>query len=314
MYGAVYGDACRNELEVKEMRFRINYRKKLLEKNPSLTRETVLHLLDTEPDAHVPFKERIEIFDSRIPLMHEESIISDDTHMTYATAKAVLYGLDYEKTYREVAKKELAKGLDKFGRNPFGKRFSEWANGLVKGDSYGNGCAMRISPIILTSTSLESCLNEVEKSVISSHNHPDSIFYSKALAEAMYHLKCGLSKEEVKRIIELKYFSLDYDLIDLQRNNTFSSSARITVPHALFCFLESNNFEDAIRISLSIGGDTDTVAAMSGALAEFHYGMPEDFIEQTKKIIPQEYIEVFDELYRKDLEQKWKKSRKLLKN
>lgn len=149
---------------------------------------------------------------------------------------------------------------------------------------------MRISPIGFMFNNIEDIKKESYKATIPSHNHPDSIKGAEAIAITIYLLRNGLSKEEIKNYIENNYYDLDFDLEDLQRNNRFTSKTSICIPQAIFIFLISNDFEDAIRKAISIGGDTDTIGAIVGSLAEAYYGVPEEIKEEVKKYLNDDII------------------------
>ncbi len=108
-----------------------------------------------------------------------------------------------------------------------------------------------------------------------------------------------MSKEELKTFLENNYFSLAFNLENLRHACTFTSKAINSVPQAIFCFLESNSFEDAIRTSISIGGDSDTIAAITGSLAEAYYGIPKDIIDNIKLYLKEYMIPVIDKFYEK---------------
>lgn len=237
------------------------------------------------------YEDRIKILDRNIPLFTNDSSYTDDTILTCAIYDAIKNGnCEYEKYLREYGLKEINLGLDKYGRSRFGKGFVDWLKGNYIGNSYGNGCAMRISPIGFMFNNIEDIKKESYKATIPSHNHPDSIKGAEAIAITIYLLRNGLSKEEIKNYIENNYYDLDFDLEDLQRNNRFTSKTSICIPQAIFIFLISNDFEDAIRKAISIGGDTDTIGAIVGSLAEAYYGVPEEIKEEVKKYLNDDVI------------------------
>ena len=189
-------------------------------------------------------------------------------------------------------------GLDIYNRKKFSDDFIKWLNGCSDGKSYSNGCAMRISPIGFLFNDIDKIKLESYKATIPSHNHPNSIKASEAIALSIYLLRNGISKEELKTFIEKNYFSLNYNLIDLRMNYKFTSEALSSVPQAIYCFLNSNDFEDAIRISLSIGGDSDTIATIVGSLAESYYGINKELIEKVNPYIKEYMKAILDKFYR----------------
>lgn len=267
MLGAIIGDVAGSTYEVDEV-------------------------LALKNKTRVSYEERIKILDRNVPLFKSNSSCTDDTILTAAIAECILKKGNFEDYLREFGKKEVSLGLDVYGRSRFGKGFIEWLNKNSDGTSFGNGCAMRISPISMYYDDLEDVLNETYKSTITSHNHPDSIAATKAVSIAIYMSKNKCSKEDIKNKIEQECgYDLNFNLEDLQRNYKFTSKAKDSVPQAIYCFFISNNFEDAIRKAISIGGDADTIAAITGSIAESYYGIPEEIIEVVNKYIP-DYIKV----------------------
>jgi type I restriction enzyme M protein len=156
---------------------------------------------------------------------------------------------------------------------------------------------MRISPVGFLFNSIEEVKMESYKATITSHNHPEAIKSAEAVAVSIFMLRTDFSKDEVKKYIEDNYFSLNYDLDNLSENYEFTSRAINSVPQAIFCFLQSNDFEDAIRKAISIGGDCDTIAAITGSLAEAYYSVPEELIEMVKPYISNYMFPILDKFY-----------------
>ena len=226
-----------------------------------------------------PYEERIKILNTDKDLFLPESSYTDDTVLTCAIYDAIKNGnREYEKYLRQYGLKEINLGKDKYGRSRFGKGFVEWLKGDYQGESYGNGAAMRISPVGFLFDDLEQVKEEAYKATIPSHNNPDAILGAEAVAVAINLLRKGKPKEEVLEYIKKYYYQscLDYDLEKLQRTYKFSSKTSESVPQAFYIFNEANDFEDAIRKAISIGGDADTIASIVGALAEAYYKVPEE--------------------------------------
>jgi len=144
---------------------------------------------------------------------------------------------------------------------------------------------MRVSSVGFLFDDLENVKKNSYLSTIPSHNNIDAIKASEAVSVAIYLLRMGQDKENVLDYIKNNYYDLDFDLEDLQRNNTFSSKASITIPQAFYIFSISTGFEDSIRKAISIGGDTDTIAAIVGGLSESYYGIPNKLIEEVKPFL-----------------------------
>ena len=240
-----------------------------------------------------PYEERIKILDKSVPLFTEDSSFTDDTILTCAIYDAFKNGnKDYNKYLKEYGLKEVKLGMDKYGRSRFGKGFVEWLYSDKEGNSYGNGAAMRISPIGFLSNSVDEVIKESKDATIPSHNHPDSIKGAEAVALSVFLLNNGKSKEEVIQFIKDKYYPLNYDLEVLQHTNRFSSKSSITVPQALYIFEISTDFEDCIRKAISIGGDADTIACIAGSLAEACYGVPENIKNEVRSYLSDDIYEL----------------------
>ena len=248
----------------------------------------------------IDYERRIKILDKEVPLFNEDSSYTDDTVLTAAIANAIINSKDYEETLKEYGNREINLGLDKYGRNRFGKGFCDWLKGDYIGNSYGNGCAMRISPIANYYDNEEKILEETIKATLPSHNHEESYLGALAISMCIFLARKKLSKQEIKLYIESKYgYDLNFNLRELQKKYKFSSKTKESVPQAIFCFLESNDFEDAIRKSISIGGDSDTIAAITGSIAESYYGIDEKLKKEAEKYLPEYIINITNDFYKR---------------
>ncbi len=275
MYGAIIGDMAGEYLEVLE----VNALKNNKEKRRS-------------------FEERCEILDENIPLINESATYTDDTVLTIAIADALITGKDFDKTLKKYGLKEISLGKDKYGRNRFGKGFMNWLNDSSLNESLGNGSSMRVSSIGYYFNGFEKVIEYAKLQSETTHNTNDAKNASAAVAATIYLAKKHLKKETIKKIIESYFgYNLNYNIDELRKQNTFSSLATKSVPYAIFCFLESVNFEDAIRKSLSIGGDTDTIAAITGSISEAYYGVPSYLVDMVSKKLPQDYLEIIKNFY-----------------
>ena len=271
MYGTIIGDVAGSYYEVVEI------------KNKNRT-----------------YEERIKIMDRNTILFNDKCSCTDDSILTVAIADAILNNLPYELKLKEYGLREINLGKDIYGRSRFGKGFVDWLNNNYIGESYGNGCAMIISSVVFLFNDIEKIKQESLKATIPSHNHIESIKSSEAIAISIYLLRNGISKENLKKYIETNYFKLDYDLEELRKTYKFTSRAIDSVPQAIFCFLESTDFENAIRTSISIGGDTDTIACITGALAESYYGVPKQLIKEVQPYIKEYMKDVIDKFYERE--------------
>jgi len=201
------------------------------------------------------------------PLFESRCCFTDDTVLTVAVADAIIHGTSYSDRLREYYWKYPDAG--------YGGFFHKWArsNEPKPYGSYGNGSAMRVSPIGFAFGDLDVVLAEAKRSAEITHDHPEGIKGAQAVAAAVFLARTSVSKIDLQKFVEA---SFGYDLtgrLDLIRPTyTFDVSCQATVPAAILCFLESTDFEDAVRNAVSLGGDSDTIACITGAIAEAYYG------------------------------------------
>ena len=225
-------------------------------------------------------------------LFTNEMFFTDDTVMTIAIADAIINGAKPENFILSM-KKWGGDYIDK----SYGHSFRRWLK-LDKAkpyNSWGNGSAMRVSPcgwIAKLSEPFEEGLKLTEdlakKSAEVTHNHPEGIKGAQATASSIFFMRHGKSKNAIeeyknklKDYIQNKYkYDLNFTLNEIRPSYAFNESCQKTVPQAIVSFLESENFEDAIRNAISIGGDSDTLGAITGSIAEAAYGIPEDIKEK----------------------------------
>ena len=201
------------------------------------------------------------------PLFHPLCRPTDDSILTIALADSILYGTDFA----QVMKTYYASYPDA----GFGGAFSRWARSSDSEpyNSWGNGSAMRVSPVAWAYQSLDEVLAAAEFSTAVTHNHPEGIKGAKAIAAAVFMARTGSSKAEIKAYTEAAFaYTLDDTIANLRETYTFNVSCQGSVPQAIIAFLESDSFEDSVRKAVSIGGDSDTIASMAGAVAEAFYG------------------------------------------
>ena len=274
MLGAIIGDLAGSSYEVEEVSYFRKYHKPR------------------------PYDERIKIMDKTVPLFLDNSSFTDDTCWTCAIYDAIINGnFEYEKYLREYGMRELNKGQDIYGRSRIGKGSVVWLKGTYQGESYGNGAAMRISPIGFCFDSSSQIKEESYKATIPSHNNIEALKSAEAVAISIYLLRFGIERCELKDYIENNYYKLDFDLEELRHNYTFTSRSKDSVPQAFFIFFSSNDFEDAIRKAISIGGDTDTIASITGALAEAYYGVPLELKEKLATLLDEDTYNLLKKRY-----------------
>lgn len=201
------------------------------------------------------------------PLIQENSKPTDDSVLSCAIAKCLMENLPYAETLKTFGRKYPDAG--------YGSMFIQWldAPGLEQSNSFGNGAAMRVSPIGFYFNTLEEVLAESEKQAVTTHNHPEGIKGAQAIAACVFMAKNKSTKDEIKNFIKEKFnYNLDRTLDEIRPSYEFSSYAQNTVPESIIAFLEGNNYEDTIRKAISLGGDSDTIACMAGGIAEAYYG------------------------------------------
>lgn len=211
----------------------------------------------------------------------EKNHATDDSVMTLAVAAALLES--DTKELRSQLQRNAVFYMRKFGnrcpRAGYGGRFKKWLQNpeMEAYDSYGNGSAMRVSACGWVGRSLDE-VKELSYDVTSvTHNHPEGLKGAKATAVAVFLARNGAAKEDIKSYIESHYYKLDFTLDEIRASYKFDESCQGTVPQALQAFLEANDYEDAIRNAISLGGDSDTLAAITGAVAEAYFGLPPFF-------------------------------------
>ncbi|MBN1532539.1 MAG: ADP-ribosylglycohydrolase family protein [Spirochaetes bacterium] len=223
--------------------------------------------------------ERHNIKTTDFPLFGPRSRFTDDTVLTVATAEAILRGGDYRDFYREYYRRYPDAG--------YGGFFRQWgaARDPAPYGSFGNGSAMRVSPVGFACATLEETLREAARSAAVTHDHPEGIRGAQAVASAVFLARSGAGKDAIRDYIAGTFrYDLSADIDWLRKHYTFDVSCQGSVPQAIIAFLRSRDFEDAVRIAVSIGGDSDTIACMCGGIAQAHYGsVPAGITEEAMK-------------------------------
>lgn len=206
-------------------------------------------------------------------LFNKKSHFTDDTVMTLAIADWLIE----DKNSRDVLIQKLKFYGQKYPNAGYGRMFSQWVlseNPLPYG-SWGNGSAMRVSPVAWAGESLEEVQKLARISSEVTHNHPEGIKGALATADAIYLARIGSSKEEIKEHIEIRYdYDLDRTVDEIRPGYKFDVSCAGCVPESIICFLEADDFEDTIRNTVSLGGDADTMAAIAGPIAAAYWEVP----------------------------------------
>lgn len=223
-------------------------------------------------------------------LFSELSRFSDDTVTTIAVANWLLKEEPLVDSLRSWARR--------YPRSSWGKRFFYWLfadQPQPPYNSFGNGSAMRVSPCGYVAQSLEEALALSKESAEVTHNHPEGIKGAQAIAIALFLARNKASKKEIKEYITHHF---DYDLTptceDLRKNSFHSETCQETCPRAIIAFLESQDYESSLRLAISIGGDSDTIAAMTGGISAAYYGIPEQIVERARKYLPADILEVVE--------------------
>ena len=209
------------------------------------------------------------------PLFSSESHFTDDTVMTIAVAEALM-DCTADSTDDEIRQK-LMDSMRKYGKlypnAGYGNRFMVWLLSNPKPyNSYGNGSAMRVSPVAWLYNDLETVRRMARLSADVTHNHPEGIKGAEATASAIFLARTGHSKAEIKAYIEQEFgYSLNRTCDEIRPTYFHVESCQETVPEAITAFLEGNDFEDVIRTAVSLGGDCDTLTAIAGSIAEGFY-------------------------------------------
>ncbi len=223
-------------------------------------------------------------------LLSPESTFTDDTVMTVAVAAWLLDGLDLAETLRDFGRRHLWSG--------YGLSFLEWLLDATKGpyDSWGNGSAMRVSPVAWAFEDLEQVLEWARRSAEVTHNHPEGIRGAQATALAVFLGRKGAGMDEIRRQVESRCgYDLGRTTEEIRPAYGFDESCQGSVPESIISFLESHDFESAVRLAVSLGGDTDTMACIAGSIAEAHYGgVPDPIAEAVRGVLTKDLLEVTD--------------------
>ncbi|MCR4811320.1 MAG: ADP-ribosylglycohydrolase family protein [Bacteroidales bacterium] len=226
-------------------------------------------------------------------LFSRECTYTDDTVMTMAVADAILNGKPFGATMREYGHANINRG--------YGGRFFQWlfSNDPKPYDSFGNGSAMRVSPCaFLANGDREKALTWAVNSAVCTHNHPEGIKGAMAVTDAILLAYSKKQKSEIKDYISRIYgYDLNFTIEKLRPHYPFDETCQGSVPQAIVAFLESDSFEGAIRLAVSLGGDSDTIACITGGMAEAYYGVPEEIVKKTKSLLPDNYVKVIEGMY-----------------
>lgn len=234
--------------------------------------------------------------------LNRKCFFTDDSVLSLAVCRALL---DCRKDYgdlREQTVKYMCAFADDYPHAGYGGRFNTWLHFENTEPYYscGNGSAMRVSGVVYAAQTLEQ-VKELSLMVTDvTHNHPEGIKGAEATVVAAFLAKEGKSKEEIKEYIEKHYYTLDFTLDDIRFDYRYNVTCQGSVPQALEAFFEAESYEDAIRNAISIGGDSDTLAAIAGGVAECFFGIPQALREEGKSYLSKDLLKTlveFEEKY-----------------
>ena len=214
------------------------------------------------------------IKNTSFPLFSAHSKFTDDTVLTVAVAFSILNDVDYASSIKNFGLKYPYAG--------YGGSFYRWLHSAENKPyySWGNGSAMRVSPVGFAFDTIDTVLEEAEHTAQISHNHPEGVKGAQATALAVFIARTTQDKNLIKREVEHRFgYDLNRTLEDIRPSYRFDVSCQGTVPQAIIAFLESTSYEDAVRNAISLGGDSDTLACITGGIAEAYYGILSPFPE-----------------------------------
>ena len=232
--------------------------------------------------------ERYPIKTKDFPLFHRRSRFTDDTVLTVAVADAILEGHPYDQSVREIGRRYPNAG---YGGTFIGWLYSDHPQPY---NSWGNGSAMRVSPVGFAFNTEDKVLSEAAKTACISHNHPEGIKGAQATALSVYLARSGHTKDEIREQVSQRFgYDLHRTVEEIRPTYAFDISCQGTVPEAIIAFLDSRSYEDAVRNAVSLGGDSDTLACITGGIAEaFYRDVPDDIRSKVRELLTPDLLRV----------------------
>lgn len=229
------------------------------------------------------------------PLFQNRSRFTDDSVLTVAVAAAILQGTGYRDAVRDIGRRYPHAG---YGGSFIGWLMSEHPRPY---NSWGNGAAMRVSPVGFAFDDEKVVLAEAEKTAEITHNHPEGIKGAQATALAVFLARTGTGKNDMRMRISREFgYDLDRTVDDIRPGYSFDVSCQGTVPEAVVAFLDSDSWEDAVRNAVSLGGDSDTLACITGGIAEgFYGGVPKEVEREAYARLPADLKSITEEFRKK---------------
>lgn len=234
--------------------------------------------------------------DPQFALFSKSSRYTDDSVLTIAVANAIINQRGYGDAIVEYARRYPKAG--------YGSYFRRWLSddGVTPYNSFGNGSAMRVSPVAWAFESEEAVLREAERSAAVTHNHPEGVRGAQSVALAIHLARKGADKTQIRDEIETRFgYALHRTLDEIRPHYKWDSTCPGSVPESIIAFLESVDFESAVRHAILLGGDADTMAAIVGSIAEAYYGVPEEIVNEVRKRLPADLLDVVEEFQEKAL-------------
>ena len=212
-------------------------------------------------------------------LFSDRSAFTDDTVTTAAVYSALKEYMADKTDGEKKVSESLVKYCRLFPDAGYGSKFKEWLYTPVRSpyQSYGNGSAMRVSPAACFASDFDEALRLAAMTASVTHDHEEGIKGACAVSAVIFKAFTSSSKEEILKTA-LIFYDMDFTLDEIRDSYTFDATCQGSVPHALMAFFESDSFEDAVRNAVSIGGDSDTIASIAGAVAGAFYGIPVGFV------------------------------------
>lgn len=223
-----------------------------------------------------------------------ESRFTDDSVMTLAVAKWLTEDKAHTIHYLIDCMQELGQRHPAVG---YGGRFMRWLfmENPQPYNSWGNGAGMRVSPVGLYAKTLDEALALAALTASVSHNHSEGVKGAQAIATSMFLCRQGKTKAEVKEYVEQTFgYDLNRTIAEIRPVYEFTESCQASVPEAIIAFLEGNSFEEVIRLAISIGGDSDTIGCMAGAIAACRYPIPDEIAERCDSLLTDDLKEIKD--------------------
>ncbi len=227
--------------------------------------------------------------DPQFVLFSKDSKFTDDSVLTIAVADAILNQRGYGQSIVEYARRYPKAG--------YGSYFRRWLkeDGVEPYNSFGNGSAMRVSSVGWAFDTMDEVLLEAERSAAVTHDHPEGIKGAQSVALAIFLACTGAEKEDIRLKISSRFgYNLHRTLDEIRPDYKWDSTCPGSVPESIIAFLESTDYENAVRNAILLGGDADTMAAIAGSIAEAYYGVPEEIVSEVRKRLPTDLLDVVE--------------------